>query len=165
MRFASWSVQAYVRLHFGILLRGTYCDARTRPSTNAWCSVGRDQSPKFQSRCAHNCAVFWVNNSLTQHSSDAYRGWRPSVDWYIGDTINLVRSGRRPELHAQLLSGLGPDYLGAACRHMAEWHRSREEHAEAGLISAAARDLASNGDSALLLHALTDHWIETDHPS
>ena len=33
------------------------------------CSVERDQSPKFQSRCAHNCAVFWVNKSLAQYRS------------------------------------------------------------------------------------------------
>lgn len=123
------------------------------------------QRPDAEDQARHAKCEVSLSKLSELLSSDAYRSWRPTMDWRTGETSTLVRTNQRAELRKQLLSNPGPDYLAAACRHMAEWHRSRGEHAEAGLISAAARDLASNGESALLLHALIDHWIETDRPS
>ena len=92
-------------------------------------------------------------------ASDPYKAWGAPRDLPIMIQAALGAQDWRSDLQRQFLSEFGRSELAAACRHMAEWHRSRSQHTEAALISAAARDMTPPGSGRVLLEALTDLWV------
>ncbi len=102
-------------------------------------------------------------------ASDAYKSWGRPQGLMNMIALSLNAMDWRADLQQRIVSEIGRDRLVAACLHMAEWHRTREEHVEAATMKAAARDLTPPGPGTVLLEALTDLWANilvpmSDHP-